>query len=387
MNTLRQIGIVSLLNFRSLRSRLWRSLVIVVGMACVIGVLLSMLSLTQGMLEAYLKTGDPGRALVVAAGAQYEGNSSIQRDKARLVMDAPGIAKAADGSPLADPQLGVGVPVIRLSGRPAYDGLRGFGPKAIALRPEFRLVSGRMFRPGKRELIVGAGAHTQFRNMNVGDKVILPDGEWPIVGMFSTGDLLEGQLAGDTDTVMLAVRKTAYNSVLVRLATPASFNTFKRALTTNPALAVDAIRQTEWYQKQSMGFSTFFNVVAYGIGIIMAVGALFGCLNTMYAAVAARGREIATLRAIGYGAFPVAVSVILEAVALSVAGALIGAAIAWALYNGADAGFIGNVFKLIVSPAMIGMAILWAVAVALLGGILPSIRAARRPVVEALRAT
>ena len=387
MNILRQIGIVSLLNFRSLRSRLWRSLVIVVGMACVIGVLLSMLSLTEGMLAAYLRTGDPGRALVVATGAQYESSSSLPRDKARLVMDAPGIAKAADGTPLADPQLNVGVPVIRLNGRPAYAPLRGFGPKAIAIRPEFHLVSGRLFRPGKRELIVGAAAHTQYRGMNVGDKVILPDGEWPIVGSFTTGDLLDGQLVGDTDTLMLAVRKKTYNSVLVRLASPGSFSTFKRALTTNPALAVDTIIQSEWYKKQSVGFSTFFNVVAYGIGIIMAVGALFGCLNTMYAAVAARGREIATLRAIGYGALPVAVSVVLEAMALSVAGALIGAAIAWALYDGADAGFIGNVFKLTVSPAMIGMALLWAVAVALLGGILPSVRAARRPVVEALRAT
>ena len=171
------------------------------------------------------------------------------------------------------------------------------------------------------------------------------------------------------------------------VASPGSFSTFKRALTTNPALAVDPMLQSEWYKKQSDGFSTFFNVVAYGIGVIMAVGALFGCLNTMYAAVAARGREIATLRAIGYGAFPVAVSVILEAMALSVAGALIGAGIAWALYNGVDGGFGGSFFKLTVSHAMIGMALLWAAAVALLGGLLPSIRAASRPVVEALRAT
>ena len=137
MNILRQIGIVSLINFRSLRSRLWRSLVIVVGMACVIGVLLSMLSLTEGLLKVYQKTGDPGRALVVSAGAQCEANSSIPRDKARLMMDAPGIAKAADGSPLADPQHGSGVPVIRLNGRPAYTGLRGFGPKAIRCAPNF----------------------------------------------------------------------------------------------------------------------------------------------------------------------------------------------------------------------------------------------------------
>ena len=213
------------------------------------------------------------------------------------------------------------------------------------LRPEFHMVSGRMFRPGTRELIVGVSAKTQFRSMNVGDKVILPDGEWPIVGSFTTGDLLDGQLIGDTETVMKAIRKPAYNSVLVRLASPSSFAIFKRALTTNPALAVDPILQSDWYKKISAGFSTFFKVIAYGIGIIMGIGALFGCFNTMYAAVAARAREIATLRAIGYGAFPVAVSVILEAVALSVGGALIGAAIAWTLYDGVDGAFGPKCFQ------------------------------------------
>ncbi|MBA2589349.1 MAG: FtsX-like permease family protein [Alphaproteobacteria bacterium] len=384
---LRQIFVVSAINFKSLRQRLWRSLVIVVGMACVIGVLLSMLSLTEGMLAAYMKTGDPGRAIVVSTGAQGEGNSNISRDKARLIMDAPGIAKAPDSSPLADAGINSGVPVIRVNGRPAYDTLRGFGPKGVMLRPEFHMVSGRMFRAGTRELIVGVLAKTQFRNMNVGDKVILPDGEWPIVGSYTTGDLLDGQLIGDTETVMKAIRRPAYNSVLVRLASPSSFAGFKRALTTNPALAVDPYLQSEWYKKISEGFSTFFKVIAYGIGIIMGVGALFGCFNTMYAAVAARAREIATLRAIGYDAFPVAVSVILEAIALAVAGALIGALFAWTLYDGVDGAFGNSVFKLTVSPTLIGTAILWAIGVALLGGLLPSVRAARRPVVEALRAT
>lgn len=384
---LRQIFVVSSINLRSLRQRPWASLVVVVGMACVIGVLLSMLSLTEGLLAAYDKTGDPGRALVVSAGAQGEGNSNIARDKARLIMDAPGIAKAPDGSPMADAGMNTGVPVYRLNGRQAYNNLRGFGAKGVALRPEFHIVSGRMFRPGTRELIVGVLAKTQFKDMNVGDKVILPDGEWPIVGSYSTGDLLDGQLIGDTETVMKAVRKTAYNSVLVRLTSPSAFSTFKAALTTNPALSVDAYLQTEWYKKISANTFAFFKVIAYGIGIILAIGALFGCLNTMYAAVAARAREIATLRAIGYGAFPVAFSVILEAVVLSVTGALIGGAIAWALYDGHNGVFGSSVFKYAVSPALFGLALAWAVAVALLGGLFPSIRAARRPVVEALRAT
>ena len=386
MNILRQIGIVSLINFRSVRLRLWRSLVIVVGMACVMGVLLSMLSLTEGMRKAYLDTGDPGRALVVSVGSQSEGNSSISRDKARIIMTAPGIAKAPDGSPLADPGINSGVPLVRLNGRDGYGILRGFGPKGVMLRPEFHMVSGRMFRSGTRELIVGINAKTLFQGMAVGDKVILPDGEWPIVGSFSTGDLLDGQLVGDTEIVMKAVRRPNYNTVLVRLAGANAFPEFKKALTTNPALAVDPILQSEWYKKISAGFSTFFNVIAYGVGGIMAVGALFGCLNTMYAAVAARGREIATLRAIGYGAFPVAASVILEAMALSVAGALIGAAFAWIAYDGAQGNYGTSTFKLTVPPVLIGMAIIWAAAVAVLGGLLPSIRAARRPVVEALRA-
>jgi putative ABC transport system permease protein len=175
--------------------------------------------------------------------------------------------------------------------------------------------------------------------------------------------------------------------VLVRLTSPAAFPTFKAALTSNPALAVDPYLQREWYKKIGADMFNFFKVIAYGIGIILAIGALFGCLNTMYAAVAARAREIATLRAIGYGAVPVAMSVILEAVILSVAGAGVGAGMAWALYDGADSAFGSNVFKLSVSPALFGLALIWAVAVALLGGLLPSIRAARRPVVEALRAT
>jgi putative ABC transport system permease protein len=387
MNILRQIWIVSILNFKSLRQRFWQSLVIVIGMGCVIGVLLSMLSMTEGMHQAYLNTGDPGRALVVSAGSESEGNSSIPRAQARIIMDAPGIAKAPDGSPMADPGMNAGVPVLRLNGAKAYTNLRGFGPKGIMLRPEFHMVAGRMFGRGTRELIVGVGAQGQFQHMAIGDKVILPDGEWPIVGSYTTGDLLDGQLIGDTETVMLAVRRKAYNSVLARLTSYDSLSVFKGALTTNPALSVSVERQSDWYKKISAGFSTFFNVIAYGVGIIMAVGALFGCLNTMYAAVSARGREIATLRAIGYGAFPVAMSVILEAMALSVTGALIGAAIAWSLYNGVQTGFGNNVFHLTVSPALIGVAILWAIAVALLGGILPSIRAARRPVVEALRAT
>jgi putative ABC transport system permease protein len=384
---LRQIFIVSALNFRSLTGRFWQSMVIVVGLGATIGVLLSMMSMTVGLRAAYDRVGDPGRAIVVSKGADSEGGSSVSRDNAPIISDAPGVAKDVDGKPLADRQLNIGVPVLRTNGSKGYTTMRGFGPKGVAVRPEFHLVKGRMFQAGKRELMVGVGAQTMFRNMQIGDNVILPDGNWPIVGVFTTGDILDGQLVGDTETMLTAFHRTAYNSILVRLASRDSLDTFKKALTTNPALSVTVERHSDWYKKISGQSTRILAILAYVVGFVMAIGALFGCLNTMYAAVSMRAREIATLRALGYGAFPVAVSVILEAVVLAVVGALSGAAIAWLLNDGRQATWGVNIFHLSVPPAMVELGIGWAIVVALLGGILPSIRAARRPVVEALRAT
>jgi putative ABC transport system permease protein len=387
MRGLREIAVVSLLNFRSLKQRVWQSLVIVVGMTCVIGVLLSMLSMTEGMNAAYVRNGDPIFAIVVAKGTDWEMNSSLPRDSARMVMDAAGIAKSRDGSPLADPGIMAVVPAsLRKNDARSAVMLRGFGDKGESLRPTFRLVSGRMFRPGTRELIAGTGAQFQFNGMALGDKVILPNGEWSIVGTFATGDVLDGQLVGDTATLMPAIRRQAYNSVLVRLTSLDAFAAFRKALTTNPALSVDVMRLPDWNTKISSGFTRFFHVIVYGIGIILAIGAVFGCFNIMYAAVESRGREIATLRALGYGAFPIALSVMLEAALLSVAGALAGAAIAWSLYDGVQSGFGSDVYMLTVSPALIGIAVLWAIAVAVLGGLWPAIQAGRWTVADALRA-
>jgi putative ABC transport system permease protein len=384
---LRQIFIVSALNFRSLMGRFWQSMVIVVGLAATIGVMLSMLSLSTGMREAYSRAGDPGRAIVVSKGADQEGQSAITRADAPVIADAPGIAKDKDGRPLADRDLNMGVPVLRKDGSKGFTTMRGLADKGQGVRPELHIVAGRMFQSGKRELVVGVGAQAMFQHMQIGDKVILPNGQWPIVGVFATGDLLEGQLIGDTETMLTALKKTAYNSVLVRLTSPNSLDTFKKALTTNPALSVTVERHSDWYKRVGDQSTFVLALLGYVVGAVMAVGALFGCLNTMYAAVSTRAREIATLRALGYGAFPVAMSVILEAILLAVTGALLGALIAWALYDGKQSMFGAMVFHLSVSRAQFELAVTWAIVVALAGGILPSIRAARRPVVEALRAT
>jgi putative ABC transport system permease protein len=255
------------------------------------------------------------------------------------------------------------------------------------VRPELKIVAGRMFQSDKRELIAGVGAQVMFQHMQIGDKVILPDGEWPIVGIYKTGDQLEGQLIGDSETLLTATHKTNYNTMLVRLASPDSLDAFKKAMTTNPALSVDVIRHSDWYNRVASQSTFGLALLGYVVGAVMAIGALFGCLNTMYAAVSTRGREIATLRALGYDALPVAVSVILEAMLLSVTGALIGAGIAWALYDGKLDLFNNVIFYLSVSRAQIALGVIWAAAVALLGGLFPSIRAARLPVVDALRAT
>jgi putative ABC transport system permease protein len=387
MNLLRQIFTVSAMNIRSLPRRFWMSMVIVIGLGATVGVLLSMMSLTEGLADAYLHAGDPGRAIIVTSGSNSEGQSNISRDTAAVIMEEPGIAKDASGQPLADTAINMVIPIVRTNGTKNYATLRGVGSQGVAVRPEFKLVAGRMFVPGKREMMVGVGAQSQYQHTAIGEKVIMPDGEWPIVGAYHTGDVLDGEFLADSDTLMPAIRKTAYSSVIVRLTSRDALPTLQRALAANSALSVEAVRHTDWYKRVADLNTGLFATLAYAIGAIMAIGALFGCLNTMYAAVSARAREIATLRALGFNAFPVAVSVILEAVLLAVIGAAIGAAIAWTLYNGRQDSFGNAVFVLTVSPGLVGLGLLWAAVVALLGGLLPSIHAARLPIVDALRAT
>jgi putative ABC transport system permease protein len=381
------MAVVGMLGLRSLHLRLWQALVIVAGMACVSGVLLSLLSVTEGMQQAYRNSGDPNTVIVVSRGSLREENSSIPRDQARIVLNAQGVARVGDGSPVADASFVTSLPLtLKGSGATGYIRLTTFGKMGAALRPGFHLVAGRMFRPGTHELIVGPLLQTKFKGMAVGDKVIMPDGEWPIVGMFSTGDLLDGVLIGDTQTVLQAMRHNAYNSVVLRLSSEDAFAGLRSALTHNPLLSVDVMRLSDWNSRVSGDSAAFFHVLIYGVSVILAVGAFLGCLNTMYAAVESRGQEIATLRAIGYRSFAVAFSVVFEALVLSVAGSVIGALIAWTLYDGVQSGWGWDFFTLRVSPAMFGLAVLWALAVSLLGGCLPSLRAARWPVVDALRA-
>jgi putative ABC transport system permease protein len=382
---LTQIAVVSRLGLAGLPQRKWSSLAIVGSMACVIGVLLSMLSVTVGMLRAYRAGGDSRRAIVLSPETHTEYGNGIAANAIGTILDAPGIAHGSDGHPLGDAEVLFWVPPMDLHFAGAPE-LRGIGAAGLKLRPNLRIVAGRMFRSGRQELILGVGAARAY-HLHLGDEIALPGGEWPIVGVFTDGgSILEGQLAADVITLMSAAHLSGYGSVLVRLASPDAFGAFAHWLTTNPALDVTAERQSHYAARTVNLYTAFFTELTYIIAALMAFGALFGTVKLSYAAVSARTHEIGTLRAIGYESLPVAVSVLLETAVLSVAAALLGAAVAWVLFNGRLVADIHNVYELSVSPRLIAVGVAWALTLAILGGLPPAIRAARLPVAQAHRA-
>jgi putative ABC transport system permease protein len=393
MSLLRQIGTVTLMNLRNIPQRLGTSLVIVIGIAGVVAVLVSVLAMAVGFNQTIKNAGRPDRAIVLRGGSNSELSSTLARDAVLTIEDAPGIKKTADGRPIASAESVVIVEMLQKgSGTGANVTLRGVGPEARELRPEIHLVEGRMFEPGKREIIVGRAAQLQFQGLEIGSHIAFRDSDWTVVGSFeSHGDSHESELIADVETVLGAYRRNLYNSATVLLDSVDSFDGFKTALTTNPTLSVDVTREPEYYASLSASLNKVLTFVGYVVGSIMAVGALFGALNTMYSAVSARSLEIATLRAIGFGAAAIVISVFVEALLLALTGGVIGAAIAWLFFNGNAANTLsGNftqvVFRLSVTPDLIALGIIWAAAIGLIGGLFPAIRAARQPIATALRA-
>jgi putative ABC transport system permease protein len=384
---LRQCAVVLGLGLASLSQRKWSSLALVVSIACVIGVLLSMLSFTAGMLRAYRAGGDPRLAIVLSPQNRTEYGNGIPASAVGTILDAPGIAAGPEGHPLGDAEVLLWVPPmpsLRFTGSPE---LRGIGVAGLALRPNLRVVAGRMFRFGRQELIVGVGAARAY-HLRIGDEIALPDGEWPIVGMFTdAGDILEGQLVGDAITVVSAGHTSGFGSVLIRLSRPDAFNAFSHWLATNPALQVVAEPQSHYAARTTSLYTGFFTAVTYLIGAIMALGALFATVKLTYAAVSSRTHEIATLRAIGYQPSPMAVAVLLETAILALVAAVLGGAAAWLLFDGRLVADIHDVFDLSVTPRLFMVGIAWALTLAILGGLAPAIRAARFSVAQAHRVT
>ncbi|NGP52537.1 ABC transporter permease [Thioalkalivibrio sp. XN8] len=392
MNTLRQIWAVSLMNLRSVPQRWSTSLVIVVGIAGVVGVLTAILAMGEGFSATLGAAGKEDQAIVLRSGATSELTSGLSRETVDLIKRAPGVARGADGEPVASAEILVIADLPKAgTGTLANAPIRGVQPGAFGLRPEVRIIEGRNFEPGPRELIVGRGAASQFEGLEVGARVAFRDADWTIVGIFSAGGgAHESELWGDAETVMSAYRRGGFQSVTVQLESAESMEAFQAALADDPRLNVEAQTLRAYFSAQSRQMSTLINVLGYTVGYIMAIGALFGALNTMYAAISTRAREIATLRALGFGGTAIVTSVMIEALLLAVIGGAIGGGLAWALFNGYTVSTLGANFSQVafdfkVTGELLAQGIAWSLVIGFLGGLFPAWRAARQEVTTALR--
>ena len=304
------------------------SSVIVIGIAGVVAVLVAMLAMGEGFKATLDRTGDASTAILLRAGSQAETNSVITRDQAPLLAALPGIARGADGKALASPELSqvVNLP-SKADGTDANVQFRGVGPAGWAIRPQLKLVEGRRFTPGLREIVVGKGVQRQFRGLEVGKQLKLANQLWTVVGVFESKDSHDSELWTDADVLGPAYQRSAFQSVTVKLDGKAGFQQLKAALAADPRLKLDASTTRDYYGKQSEGLTKLIRILGTVIGAIMAIGAVFGALNSMYAAVAGRAREIATLRALGFRSVPVVTAVMLETMLLALLGGVLGAAV------------------------------------------------------------
>jgi putative ABC transport system permease protein len=391
----RQAASVTSVGVSTLRQRLGSSSVIVIGIAGVVGVLVALLAMGEGYSETLRKTGNTDTAIVMRGASASEVMSVLERDSVVVIPQVAGIARDAQSKPIASPELVVAANLQLKGGTPDDVGsvqLRGIGDEAWTVRPNVRLVAGRKFKPGMHELLVGQGAQREFDGLQVGQQVKLGSQSWTVVGAFASGDALDSELWADANVVADAYRRGgSRNSVTVKLTSPQAFDAFKARLEADPRLKVDVSTTLDYFSKQSEGTSKMIKGIGITVGLIMAIGAIFGALNCMFAAVAARAREIATLRAIGFRGTPVVVAIMLETMLLALLGGLLGGLLAWLIFNGYTAstlaaGSVGKLsFEFSVTPALLWSGLKWALAIGFIGGLFPAVRAARLPVTTALR--
>ncbi|MBB6186558.1 ABC transporter permease [Rhodanobacter sp. MP7CTX1] len=391
----RQAASVTGVGISTLRQRLGMSSVVVVGIAGVVGVLVALLAMSEGYRETLSKTGSADTAIVMRGASASEVMSVLDRASVTLIPQAEGIARDAKGRPIASPELVVAANLPIKGGSADDEGsvqLRGVGEQAWAVRPQVKIIAGRTFTPGLRELIAGKGATKQFAGLEPGHQIRLGSQVWTVVGIFASGDSLDSEIWGDAGVVADTYRRGGSRaSVTVRLSDPQTFDAFKAALEANPQLKVDVDTTLNYFSKQSEGTTKTIRAIGITVGLIMAIGALFGALNTMFAAVASRAREIATLRAIGFRGLPVVVAIMLETMLLALLGGLLGGLLAWLLFNGYSAstlaaGTVGKLsFELKVTAKLLWIGVLWALTIGFIGGLFPALRAARLPVTTALR--
>jgi putative ABC transport system permease protein len=389
---LRQVVAITQLGLRSIPERLGPSLVIVVGLAGVVAVFTALLAMAAGFQSTLEAAGRTDVALVLRGGSQAELNSGLSREQGTIIKQAPGVAAGSEGRPVASGELIVIAELMKSGGTTGSNiTVRGVEPPAFELRPRLRIVEGRRFQPGLKELIVGRGVAQQFQGVGLGQRLRMRGSEWDVVGIFESGDANESELWTDVEVAQSAFNRLGFSSVRLQLADAKGLTTVKDALTADPRVNVDVETEQSYLSGQTKQFRQTIGALAGVVTLIMALGATFAALNTMYAAVGTRAREIATLRAIGFGGFPVVVSIMLEALVLALAGGILGAVIAFVLFNNVavstlGANFTQVVFRFTVTPVLVQQGLVIAVVIGMVGGFLPALRAARQPVTTALRA-
>jgi putative ABC transport system permease protein len=390
----RQAASVAGVGISTLSQRLGSSAVVVIGIAGVVAVLVAMLSMAEGYQETLRRTGSDDSVIVLRGASAAEVMSTLDLASINVIEQAPGIARGPDGRPLASPETVVAANLPIKDGGPDEDGsvqFRGVGDRAWQVRPQVKIVEGRKFESGKREVVVGSGAKRQFRGMEVGKQIRLGSEIWTVVGIFKSGDAMDSELWADAEMVASTYRRGASrNAVIAKLTDAKQFKPFKAVLAGDPRLQVDTTTTSEYFAKQSETMTKIIRIIGIVVGSIMAIGAVFGALNTMFATVATRAREIATLRAIGFRGLPVVVAVMLETMLLALLGGLIGGALAWLIFNGYTAstiaGGVGQLtFDFQVTGELLWNGLKWALAIGFIGGLFPALRAATLPVTSALR--
>lgn len=380
-------------NIRSVKARWTSTIIAVLGIAGTVGVFIAMLSLARGFQATLIGSGSPDNALILRAGATSEMTSGVPLDAVKIIQDAPGIARGT-GGPLVTPEAVLMAPIPLVStGTDANVELRGVSPNVLDIRKQVKIVQGRMFKAGLAELVVGKNANTTYSGLTVGKSIALGKVRWQIVGVFDAGgSSFDSEVWADSRLLSAAYNRpdTNFQSVTVHLTSPEALNQLKDSVTTDPRLNVDVFREIDYYAKQSTNMTTLITRLGGFVAMIMAIGAVFGALNTMYSAVADRGREIATMRALGFGGPSVVFSFLIEALLISFVGGVLGC-LAVLRLNGFTTStinfqtFSNLAFAFKITPGLMVIGVVFALAMGVIGGIFPAIRAARLPVATALR--
>ncbi|MGD0366342.1 MAG: ABC transporter permease [Acidobacteriaceae bacterium] len=381
-------------NFRSIRARWTSTIVAILGIAGTVGVFVAMLSLAHGFRATLVSSGSPDDALVMRAGSTSEMMGGITLDSVKLVQDKPGVARDAAGQPLVTQEVVGVIPIPLIStGTDANVEVRGVSPNVLEIRKFVKVVQGRMFHSGLDELVVGRNASKTYEGLTVGNTVDFGGGHWKVVGVFDAGgSSFDSEVWCDSRILNEVLKRpeNIFQSATVHLTSAAAFDQFKDSITSDPQLNLEVEREVDYYAKQSSAMTSLITILGGLVAAVMAIGAVFGALNTMYSAVAERGREIATMRALGFSSWNIILSFLFEALLISFIAGILGCLVVLPL-NGMTtqtmnfSTFSSIAFAFRITFNLLVMGVVFALAMGVLGGLLPAMRAALRPVAVSLR--